>query len=149
MLSHTFLHTPAWAARFAPTNLLHDTQGAAMVDLPESELDRLLADDTGGPVVMLNLLRFRADGGRERYMEYAARSIPIAERFGAEALYVGDGDGALVAEAGQAWDAVVLMRYPSRQAFASMVRDPEYRAGAHLRSEALTESVLQPTVAFA
>src|SRR6187399_1141639 len=109
MLSHTFLHTPAWAARFAPTNLLHDTQGATMIDLPESELDRLLADDPGGPVVMLNLLRFRADGGRERYMEYAARSIPIAERFGAEALYVGDGDRALVAEAGQAWDAVVLM----------------------------------------
>ena len=56
------------------------------------------------------------------------------------------GDVAL--QAGQAWDAVVLMRYPSRQAFASMVRDPEYRAGAHLRSEALTEAVLQPTVAL-
>ncbi len=49
---------------------------------------------------MLNLLRFRPDGGRERYLEYATRSIPIAERFGAEALYVGDGDRALVARAG-------------------------------------------------
>ena len=54
-----------------------------------------------------------------------------------------------MAEQGQAWDAVLLMRYPEPPAFADMVRDPEYRAGAHLRSEALTEAVLQPTVAFA
>ena len=120
-----------------------------MIDLSDHDLAQLLADDPGGPVVMLNLLRFRPDGGRERYLEYATRSIPIAERFGAEALYVGDGDRALVARPGQAWDAVVLMRYPSRRAFADMVRDPEYRAGAHLRTEALSDAVLQPTVALA
>jgi uncharacterized protein (DUF1330 family) len=142
MLSTMLLSTPAWAERFAAMNLLHDTQD----HLP---IDRLLSEDPGGPVVMLNLLRFRPDGGRERSMEYASRAIPIAERFGADALYVGDGDRALVAEEGQAWDAVVLMRYPSRQAFADMVRDPEYRATAHLRAEALTEAVLQPTASLA
>lgn len=41
---------------------------------------------------------------------------------------------------------VVLVRYPSRSAFADMIRDPAYRAVAHLRSEALLEAVLQPTV---
>jgi uncharacterized protein (DUF1330 family) len=149
MLSTTLLSTPAWADRFAAMNLLHDTQGDHTIHMSDDDVDRLLSEDPGGPVVMLNLLRFRPDGGRERYMEYASRAIPIAERFGADALYVGDGDRALVAEEGQAWDAVVLMRYPSRQAFADMVRDPEYRATAHLRTEALTEAVLQPTVALA
>ncbi|CAM5674453.1 hypothetical protein SALBM311S_00497 [Streptomyces alboniger] len=40
---------------------------------------------------------------------------------------------------------VALVRYPNRQAFVDVVRDPEYRAVAHLRSEALMEAVLQPT----
>lgn len=44
---------------------------------------------------------------------------------------------------------VVLVRYPDRQAFAAMIRDPGYRAITHLRTEALVESVLQPTTPVA
>ena len=40
---------------------------------------------------------------------------------------------------------MLLVRYPSRRAFSDMVRDPEYQVGTHLRTEALTEAVLQPT----
>ena len=149
MLSDAVLTTPAWADRFGAMNLLHDTQGIAMRDLDDADLDRLLADDPDGPVVMLDLLRFRPDGGRERYLLYVERALQIAARFGAEALYAGDGDRALVGHPGQDWDAVLLMRYPSRRAFAAMVRDPDYRATAHLRAAALTDAVLQPTVALA
>lgn len=39
-----------------------------------------------------------------------------------------------------------MVAYPSRQTFFDMISDPEYRAGAHLRAEALVEAVLQPTV---
>ena len=46
---------------------------------------------------------------------------------------------------GDDWDAVVLVRYPSREVFAGMVRSPEYRAIEHLRMEALEDAVLQPT----
>ena len=116
-----------------------------MIDMTDDELDRFLADDPGGPVVMLNLLRFRPDGGRERYAEYAAHVRGMSGRFGAEPLYWGDGDRALVADDGQEWDTVLLVRYPSRQSFVDMIRDPDYRSGAHLRTEALTEAVLQPT----
>ena len=71
------------------------------VDPRGADLKRYLAEDPGGPVVMLNLLRFAPDGGRERY--------------------------------------------PSRQAFSDMVRDPEYGTGTHLRTGALEEAVLQAT----
>ena len=37
------------------------------VDPRGADLKRYLAEDPGGPVVMLNLLRFAPDGGRERY----------------------------------------------------------------------------------
>ena len=36
-----------------------------------------------GPVVMLNLLRFAPDGGRERYAEYGAAVAPLLEGVGA------------------------------------------------------------------
>lgn len=117
-----------------------------MIEFDDGDLDVLLAADPGGPVVMLNLLRFRPDGGRESYQRYAdALGARINARYGLQVEYLGAGGRALVAEDGQTWDMVVLVRYPNRQAFADMVRDPEYRAVAHLRSEALLEAVLQPT----
>jgi uncharacterized protein (DUF1330 family) len=118
-----------------------------VIELPDGALDHFLAEDPGGPVTMLNLLRFRPDGGRERYAQYVAQVQRLSAAQGLEVVFVGDGDTPLAAEAGQAWDAVVLVRYPSRQAFAAMVRDPGYRSVEHLRSEALVEAVLQPTVA--
>ena len=60
-------------------------------------------------------------------------------------IYIGNGATPLVAEPGQEWDAVLLVRYPSREAFSRMVADPEYQQFTHFRTQALTEAVLQPT----
>ena len=118
------------------------------VDPRGSDLKRYLAEDPGGPVTMLNLLRF-ADGGRELYARYAAAlSETFLPRYGAEVLYAGDGSTTLVAEAGQSWDAVLLVRYPSRAAFSAMVADPEYQQVTELRTRALSEAVLQATSAW-
>lgn len=116
------------------------------VDPTGHDLKRFLADDPGGPVVMLNLLRY-AEGGREEYATYAeALTSTFLPRFGGEVLYVGDGSSALVAETGQAWDTVLLVRYPSREAFSRMVADPEYQQVTRHRTNALVEAVLQATV---
>ena len=53
--------------------------------IPES-LSDFIADDDGRPVVMLNLLRFKPDGGRERYAEYLAAVAPVGARFGVEVV---------------------------------------------------------------
>jgi len=116
------------------------------IDPRGADLKRLLQEDPGGPVVMLNLLRFRADG-RESYARYAdALGSRFLARYGAEVLYAGEGSTVLAAEPGQEWDMVLLVRYPSREAFSRMVADPEYQEVTHLRSEALVEAVLQATV---
>src|SRR6476620_6195691 len=115
------------------------------IDPRGADLKRYLQEDVDGPVVMLNLLRF-ADGGRESYFRYAeALRTTFLPRYGAEVLYAGDGSTTLVAEDGQDWDAVLLVRYPSREAFSRMVADPDYQEVTHLRTQALTEAVLQPT----
>ena len=118
------------------------------IDPRGADLKRYLQEDPGGPVVMLNLLRFAA-GGRESYDTYArALSETFLAKYGAEILYAGDGSTPLVAEQGQDWDAVLLVRYPSREAFSRMVADPEYQEVTHWRTQALTEAVLQPTTSW-
>src|SRR3712207_712492 len=118
------------------------------VDPRGADLKRYLEEDPGGPVVMLNLLRY-AEGGRELYARYAeALSSTFLPRYGGEVLYAGDGSTPLVAESGQEWDAVLLVRYPSREAFSRMVADPQYQQFTHLRTEALTEAVLKPTTSW-
>jgi uncharacterized protein (DUF1330 family) len=115
------------------------------VDPHGRDLAAFLAGDPDSPVVMLNLLRF-VDGGRESYARYArAFQETFAPRYGVEVIYAGNGDTALVAEDGQQWDAVLLVRYPSRRAFSQMVGDEEYQQITHLRTAALREAVLQPT----
>ena len=115
------------------------------VDPRGADLKRYLSEDPGGPVVMLNLLRFVPEGGRAGYAQYLEHFRRTSAPFGAEVLYVGEGSTALVAEPGQSWDAVLLVRYPSRQAFSDMVRDPAYGEGTSLRTQALEEAVLQAT----
>ncbi|GAA1106334.1 DUF1330 domain-containing protein [Nocardiopsis metallicus] len=114
------------------------------VDPTGPDLARMLNEGPDGPFVMLNLLRF-APGGRASYQEYSRRAGRLLGKYGAELLYAGDGATPLVAEEGQDWDAVLLVRYPSREAFSRMVADPEYQEITHLRSQALSEAVLQPT----
>jgi uncharacterized protein (DUF1330 family) len=115
------------------------------VDPTGDDLKRLLAEDVGGPVVMLNLLRFK-DGKRDKYEEYARAIRPFLEEYDASVLYVGDCSTALVAPKEHQWDTVLIVRYPSRQAFSSMVADPKYQEITGLRTEALEDAVLQATI---
>jgi uncharacterized protein (DUF1330 family) len=115
------------------------------VDPTGDDLKRYLAEDPGGPVVMLNLLKFKP-GGEESYRRYGAALRDYLPSIGAEVLYSGDCATALVAPDGWDWDALLVVRYPSRKAFSDMVRDPNYQQVTHLRTDALTEAVLQATV---
>ena len=95
-----------------------------------------------GPVVMLNLLAFKPEGGRERYMEYGAAVAPLLEKTGGRIAFAGDAAPAVIG--GEGWDVVALVEYPSRQAFLDMIGSPEYQAIAHLRTEALLKGELHP-----
>ena len=114
------------------------------VDPTGADLKRFVAEDVGGPVVMLNLLRF-ADGGRSSYEQYAREIRPFLDKVGAHVVYLGDTSTALVAPDGFEWDAVLLVQYPDRRAFSAMVADPDYQRITSLRTQALSEAVLQAT----
>jgi uncharacterized protein (DUF1330 family) len=109
-----------------------------------ADLKRFLAEDDGREVVMLNLLKF-AEGGRPSYERYAQEISRFLDEVGAEIVYLGDCGTLVVGTDAHDWDAVLLVRYPTRQAFSDMVRNPEYQQITSLRTEALGDAILQAT----
>tara|TARA_R110002110_G_scaffold179197_16_gene384649 strand:+ start:191 stop:670 length:480 start_codon:yes stop_codon:yes gene_type:complete len=90
-----------------------------------------------GPVVMVNLLKFREhaaypDGhdahltGQEAYMRYGAGVSKIIAAVGGKLVFAGTVEGLMLGECEELWDQVALVEYPSRAAFMEMVVSPEY-----------------------
>ena len=105
--------------------------------------ERAQQDD--GPVHMVNLLAYADDG--TLYGQYGAAVLPHLQRVGARIVYAGSADGVLIGGP-QEWDAVAVVRYPSRAAFLEMVSDPGYQEIAQLRTNGLRDSRLIPTEAW-
>jgi uncharacterized protein (DUF1330 family) len=96
----------------------------------------------GKPLVMLNLLAFKPEGGRQRYEEYGEAVAPLLAKAGGRIAFLCEAAGALIGDG--SWDLVVLVEYPSRQAFLEMIGSAEYQAVGHLRTEALAKGELHP-----
>ena len=107
---------------------------------PSAEKMHALRDQVGpGPVVMVNLLKFREPGGREAFGEYGAVSGPLIQRQGGEVLYIGEAGPSL---SGEVWDTVVLVRFPDIDAFIGLAADPDYQEKAPgLRDRALERTL--------
>tara|TARA_R110000787_G_scaffold12029_1_gene39178 strand:- start:738 stop:1109 length:372 start_codon:yes stop_codon:yes gene_type:complete len=115
-----------------------------MVAFSPVAFDAFLTGDDDSAVVMLNLIRFEPEGGREKYLEYLQMAKPLLARFGAKILFGGDGLPVLTTGQSQEWDAVVLVQYPHRSAFKNMVDDPEYQVAFKVGAAAIADIVLQP-----
>jgi uncharacterized protein (DUF1330 family) len=101
----------------------------------------LAASTDTGPVVMLNLLKFKAkatgeDGsGEDAYKRYGDEAVKLVEEQGGRILWQGRADQILIGDPARDWDSVVLVEYPSRKAFIDMVSKPKYEE-AHEHREA-------------
>jgi uncharacterized protein (DUF1330 family) len=112
----------------------------------EEQLSRLLEKDDGAPVVMLNLVKFRGTAGREAYLRYSRATMPLIKKRGGTILWAGDVEGVAIGDAAaDAWDYAVLVQYPSRAAFAEMMRSAEYAEGNRWRLEGLERHVILAT----
>jgi uncharacterized protein (DUF1330 family) len=112
------------------------------IDRPNEEAMSAFSERAAdGPVFMLNLLEFQPDGGAERYGEYGEAVAPLFARAGGKPIFAGRPAESLIGEG--TWDLMILVSYPTRQAFLEMVSSPEYQAIEHLRTEALVRSELR------
>ena len=96
-----------------------------------------------GPIVMLNLLKFKPDGGAESYAKYGELAAPHIKEAKAKILYHGVGRAPVIG--GEEWDSIILVEYPSRQNFYDMITKPEYQELSKYRTEALEDSRLYCT----
>ncbi len=92
-------------------------------------------------ICMLNVLWFKPDGGAERYAEYGEAVMPLLNGVGAQMLFP---TLAVVQtlEGGFDPDLILLVRYPSKDAFNAMWQTDAYSKIAHLRTEAISKAVL-------
>jgi len=102
-----------------------------------------------GPVVMVNLVRFREtslDGGGsgwDAYVRYSRLFMPLLRACGGTILWSGDAEGlAYGALLGPGWDYIVLVRYPSRAAFLGTVTSPEYMEANVHRENGVEDHVI-------
>ncbi|HPC85416.1 MAG TPA: DUF1330 domain-containing protein [Smithellaceae bacterium] len=112
----------------------------------ESNTDqfRALADNPNQePFVMLNLLKFKKEGGRESYFRYIRESGPFVEAVGAKVLYFGKPKELL--QGREDWDLLMLVSYPSRKAFLAMANNPDYLKVHEFRAEGVERAVLYAT----
>ena len=91
------------------------------------QLEALAARPAEAPVVMINRLQFRAEGGRENYLRYTQEVAPHLQRVGGAVRYVGGAPGVVIGEGEKPWwDAIIVVEYPSPAAFLDMVSNEEY-----------------------
>src|SRR3954468_2605188 len=113
----------------------------------------LEAMEPGAPVVMVNLMRFRDDAldgdgsGWDAYLRYSALTVPMIKARGGTLLWTGDAKAvALGVEAGNQWDYLALVYYPSVAAFIDMMTSVDYeqRCDSH-RTNGCAEHVIIAT----
>ena len=126
---------------------------------PTAEQVRALRDTTrDGPVVMLNLLKFRDvamypdDSGEppcsgvDAYARYQhAFTVTVGPISQASVLYDGAVDQVFIGMAGTPetdWDKVLIVRYPTRGHFLAMMDDATYRQALVHRYAGLARTVL-------
>lgn len=129
---------------------------------PTNEQGRLLFErGITGPVIMLNLLRFRgtadysefpelapaeAVSGKAAYDLYALHTLPFLTAAGGEVQFLGEGGYSFIGPLDERWDVVMMVRYPDLAAFLGMAQNEEYLSGLGHRVAALEDSRLLPIV---
>lgn len=126
---------------------------------PTADQVRALRDHgPEGPIVMVNLLKFRERAaypegsdaepcsGAEAYARYQhAFTITVGATSQAQVLYEGPVARVFIGDpaAREAdWDKVLIVRYPTRQHFLAMMANAEYRAALVHRYAGLERTVL-------
>ena len=121
-----------------------------------SQIRMLTEKGPEGPIVMVNLLKFRARAeyeasrpeahesvsGAEAYQRYGVVAQKCVAEVGGSIVWAGPQALVFIGDDAQKWDQVVCVRYPSRQAFLKMVSQPHYLAASHHRTAGLERTAL-------
>ena len=105
--------------------------------------EKIRSEAGEGPIITLNLVRFRPDGGREKFDEYGRISGTLLEKARADLLFLGNAGPLVAGRAGDGeWDLVAVVRFANIDRFLAMVTDPTYQIEGRRLREAAIERVI-------
>ena len=116
----------------------------------EVKLQEFIEAPDSGPVVMVNLLRFKmqtegGESGVKVYERYVRNAAEFLTAVGGRLLWKGAAHQLIIGSKDQRWDRVLLIEYPSRKAFLQMVENPAFMEVQQDRVTALEETILLAT----
>lgn len=117
------------------------------------QIKALMEADWDGPIRMLNLLKFKDQAeyrggdfepctGREAYTRYGAVAGPFVAGVGGKPLFMADAKFVVIGDEAEDWDEVLIVEYPTKQAFFDMLGNEDYMATTVHRVAALERSAL-------
>ena len=86
-------------------------------------------------IYMLNLLRFSGDTGVAGYGDYGSSVVPLIQGAGGAPMLSARGITPIISN--QEIDSMILVAYPSHEAFLSMVQSDVYRTISHKRTNSI------------
>ncbi len=122
-----------------------------------AEVAALAGGEADGPVVMLNLNRYReraayeedvpggapADvSGHEAYLRYGAAASAVLDRLGGRILWHAECKRTVIGDDTDRYDEVIAVWYPSLAAFKALATDPHLLAARPHRVAALERAAL-------
>ena len=113
------------------------------IKINQDQFRELLKNPNEKPFVMLNLLKFKKEGGRKSYARYIKEANHFVEEVGGKLLLLSRPKELLTGT--ETWDLLMLVQYPSRRAFIEMANNAEYLKIHSFREEALENAVLYAT----
>jgi uncharacterized protein (DUF1330 family) len=140
----------ALAATIDVASSFDDHEGVGVVNAslePTPEQVAALAQRPADePVVMINLLKSKADGGRGSYLRYTQEVAPHLQRVGGTVRHAGASPGQVIGDGEKPWwDAIIVVEYPSPAAFLDMVSNEEYLKVHEYRAAGLDRGALIAT----
>lgn len=109
------------------------------------------ANDRPGPIQMLNLVKLhdranyedgRDASGAEAYASYGRLSEPVLAKVGGSIVWRGTMEQMLIGPQDIMWDLCFIAQYPGPEAFATMIKDEDYREAMAHRQAAVSDSRL-------
>ena len=122
-----------------------------------TEIGALAGAPDDGPVVMLNLNRYRDVAayeeeppggeepdvsGREAYARYGAVAQPTLDRLGGRILWYAGAERTVIGDDSDRYDEVIAVWYPSRRAVLDLALDPEIATALPHRRAGLERAAL-------
>jgi len=110
---------------------------------------------SGTPVVMVNILKFKDksgkadESGQETYNNYSKNVAPLLAKVGGKLIWAGKVNKTIIGDQMTQPDSILIVSYPSKEAFIEMATSEEYKVVGQDRAISLEYGGLLATQTLA